>query len=96
MQEFARYFDTPPDQPGPEHVRKFQLYQIRDRKLAANTVKQRMEAVQFFFIRTLKRPWPRQEFSYPKIPVRLPTILSQEEVTRLIDSAANLSHRAGS
>jgi integrase/recombinase XerD len=94
MQEFARYFDTPPDQLGPEHVRKFQLHLIRDRKLAANTVKQRMAAVQFFFIRTLKRPWPRQEFSYPKIPVRLPSILSQEEVTRLIDSAANLSHRA--
>jgi integrase/recombinase XerD len=94
MQEFARYFDTPPDQLGPEHVRKFQLHLIRDRKLAANTVKQRMAAVQFFFIRTLKRPWPRQEFSYPKIPVRLPTILSQEEVTRLIDAAANLSHRA--
>jgi integrase/recombinase XerD len=94
MQEFAKYFNRPPDQLGPEHIRQFQLHLIRDRKLAANTVKQRMAAVQFFFIRTLKRPWPRQEFSYPKIPVRLPTILSQEEVTRLIDSAANLSHRA--
>src|SRR6202050_2728218 len=94
MQEFAKYFNRPPDQLGPEHIRQFQLHLIQDRKLAPNTVKQRMAAVQFFFVRTLKRPWPRQEFSYPKIPVRLPTILSLEEVARLIDAAANLSHRA--
>src|ERR1700685_1057880 len=75
-------------------VRQFQLHLIRDRKLAPNTVKQRMAAVPVFFVRTLKRPRLRQEFSYPKIPVRLPTILSLEEVTRLIDAAANLSHRA--
>ena len=94
MQEFAKYFNRPPDQLEPEHIRQFQLHLIRDRKLAANTVKQRMAAVQFFFVRTLKRPWPRQEFSYPKIPVRLPTILSQEEVTRLIDSAASAAETA--
>jgi integrase/recombinase XerD len=94
MQELAKYFNRPPDQLGPEQIREFQLHLIRDRKLAPNTVKRQMAAVQFFFVRTLKRPWPRQEFSYPKIPVRLPTILSLEEVTRLIDSAANLSHRA--
>jgi integrase/recombinase XerD len=94
VQEFAKYFNRPPDQLGPEHIRQFQLHLIRDRKLAANTVKQRTAAGQFFFVRTLKRPWPRQGFSYPKIPVRLPRILSQEEVTRLIGAAANLSHRA--
>jgi integrase/recombinase XerD len=94
MQEFARYFKQPPDQLGPEHVRQFQLHLIQDRKLAPKTVQVRMAALQFFFARTLKRPWPRHEFSYPRLPVRLPTILSPEEATRVIDSAANLSHRA--
>ena len=93
MQEFAKYFKQPPDRLGPEHIRQFQLHLIRDRKLAPNTVKRQMAAVQFFFVRTLKRPWPRQEFSYPKIPVRLPTILSLEIVTLLIDAAANLPYR---
>jgi integrase/recombinase XerD len=94
LREFAAYFRRPPDQLGPEHIRQFQLYLIRDRKLATNTVKQRMAAVQFFFARTLKRPYLREDFRYPKGPRRLPVILSQEEVTRLIDSASNLSHRA--
>ena len=94
MQELGLYFNRPPDQHGPEQIRQFQLHLIQDRHLAPNTVQQRMAAVQFFYARTLRRPWPRQEFSYPKLPVLLPVILSREEVTLLIDSAANLSHRA--
>ena len=49
LREFAGYFKHPPDQLGPEHIREFQLHLIRDRKLAVNTVKQPMAAVQFFF-----------------------------------------------
>jgi integrase/recombinase XerD len=94
LRDFAKYFHLPPDRLGPEHIRQFQLHLLRDRKLAANTVKQRMAALQFFFVRTLKRSYRRAEFPYPKTPRRLPIILSQEEVTRLIDAASNLSHRA--
>jgi len=94
LRDFADHFDRRPDQLGPEHIREFQLYLLRDRNLAANTVKQRMAAVQFFFARTLKRPYLRVDFPYPKAPRRLPDILSQEEVTRLIDATSNLSHRA--
>ena len=80
LRDFANHFHRPPDQLGPEHIRQFQLYLLRDRKLAANTVKQRMAAVQFFFARTLKRPYLRADFPYPKAPRRLPNILSREEV----------------
>ena len=34
LREFAAYFKRPPDQLGPEHIRQFQFYLIRDRKLA--------------------------------------------------------------
>src|ERR1700719_1749213 len=91
LRDFAKYSHLPPDRLGPEQIRQFQLHLLRDRKLAANTVKQRMAAVQFFFVRTLKRPYVREDFPYPRVPFRLPVILSQEEVTRLIDSASNLS-----
>jgi len=68
LREFAGYFKRPPDQLGPEHIRQFQLHLLQDRKLAANTVKQRMAAVQFFFTRTLKRAYTRSDFPYPKAP----------------------------
>ena len=50
-------------------------------------------ALRFFFVKTLKRPYPLEELPYPKSPRRLPIILSQEEVVALINSAKNLYHR---
>ncbi len=94
VREFAGHFKRPPDGLGPDQIREFQLHLIRDRKLAVNTVKQRMAAIQFFFLKTLKRPYLKEDFPYPKTPRRLPSVLSLEEVTRLIDCAANLKHRA--
>jgi integrase/recombinase XerD len=47
----------------------------------------------FFFIKTLKRNWSVEETPYPKRPIRLPDVLSREEVERLIDSADSRLHR---
>ena len=52
IEDFARYFHRPPDALGPEHVREFQAYLFRERKLAANTVNQRVGALRSFFIKT--------------------------------------------
>jgi integrase/recombinase XerD len=37
---FARYFHRSPDQLHPEHVRQYQAYLFRERKLQATTVTQ--------------------------------------------------------
>ena len=41
----------------------------------------------------LKRPWRVEETPYPKRRMRLPVILSRDEVARLIESASNPFHR---
>ena len=41
----------------------------------------------------MKRPLPPDDLPYPKASRRLPTILTVEEVARLIDSARNLFER---
>ena len=41
IEDFARYFRRPPDQLTPEHIREYQAYLFRERKLAASTVTQR-------------------------------------------------------
>ena len=50
--------------------------------------------MRFFFVKTLRRDYKPDYLPYPKQPKRLPTILSQDEVRRLIDAAQNLYHRA--
>jgi integrase/recombinase XerD len=93
IEDFARCFKRPPDQLGPEHIREYQAYLFREKKLARQTVTQRLAALRFFFIQTLKKPWSVAETPYPKKTRHLPTILSPEEVAHLIDSARTQFHR---
>src|SRR5271167_1778491 len=79
---------------GPEQIRTYQVYLINERKLNVRTVGLHTAALCFFFCKTLKRAYPIEEVPYPKAPRRLPTILTREEVIRLIDAASNLFHRA--
>ena len=96
VKEFAEYYNRPPDQLGPEEIRKYQAHLFTDRKLDANTVCQHLSALRFFFIKTLKRRWTVEETPYPKRAIRLPDVLSREEVERLIDSADSPLHRVWS
>ena len=93
IEDFARYFHQPPDTLGPEHVRQYQAYLFRERKLAANSVNQRVGALRFFFIKTLQKTWSVDETPYPKRVIRLPRIFSPEEVAQLIDAATTLFYR---
>ena len=93
VEDFARYFNRPPNKLGPEHIRQFQSHLFTEKKLAPNTVNQRLAALRFFYVKTLHRPWNAAETPYPKKVVHLPVILSQEEVARLINAAVLPFHR---
>jgi len=92
--DFARYFHKSPDKMGSEEIRQYQLYLLDERKLAWSTFVQRTAALKFFYTRTLKQNWFVQEVAKPKVRRALPTVLSREEVTALLDATPNLKHRA--
>jgi site-specific recombinase XerD len=91
--EFAQYFHRSPDQLGPEHIREFQAHLFSARKLSGQSVAQCTAALRFLFVKTLKRAYMLEHIPFPKVPLRLPTVLSPEEVTRLIEAAPNLLYR---
>ena len=93
VEEYASYFNTPPDRLGPEHIREYQAHLFRDRKLCANTVAQHLTGLRFFYFKTLRRSWDLSLTPYPKKPKKLPSILSPREVERLIDHAESAFHR---
>jgi integrase/recombinase XerD len=93
VRDFAKYFHRSPDKLGPEQIRQYQAYLFQTRKLTAATVAQHASALRFFFIKTLRRHFLSEFIPFPKCPKRLPTVLSPEEVSRLIDGARNLYHR---
>jgi len=93
VKDFARHFRKSPDLLTQEHMRKFQLYLLNERKLTAQTVAGRITALRFFFVKVLRRPYQELDLVYPKLPDRLPTVLSEDEVAKLIESASNAYHR---
>jgi site-specific recombinase XerD len=57
-----------------------------------SSVTQQNAALRFFYVHVLQRPGTLSETPYPKKSFRLPTVLSREEVTRLIDAALTPLH----
>ena len=57
------------------------------------TIIGRIAALRFFFVKVLRRRYREIDLVYPKRPERLPVILSEEEVARLIESASTSYHR---
>jgi integrase/recombinase XerD len=93
VRDFAEYFHQPPDKLGPEQIRQYQAHLFQAKKLAPATVSQYVSALRFLFVKTLRRHFLAEYIPFPKSRKRLPTVLSPEEVTRLIDAACNLYHR---
>ena len=93
IEDIARYFKRPPDQLGPEEIREYIAHLFRVRKLTDNTVNQRVGALRFFYVKTLKKVWSVEETPYPKKRLHLPVILSPDEVSHLIESALTPFHR---
>ncbi|MGA2264478.1 MAG: site-specific integrase, partial [Acidobacteriota bacterium] len=94
VKEFADYFGKSPALLGAEDVRRYQLYLINEKKLAPQTVKVRVSALRFLYWKTLKRrDLYFDDLPMPKTPLKLPVVLSPEEVTRLIEGASSLKHR---
>lgn len=89
IEDFARHCGKRPDLLTQQDMRQYQVHLLRERKLAAKTVRLHVAALRFFYVKTLGRPFLQQQLPYPKAPKRLPTVLSQDEVARLIDSANN-------
>lgn len=93
VEQFAKHFKRSPDQLTREHLREYQAYLLTNQKLQPRTVKLRVSALRFFFVKTLKRRYLLEDLPYPKVPRRLPIILTVDEVTRLIDAARTLTDR---
>ena len=92
VENFSRYFGKSPDKLEQEDMRRYQLHLLHDRKLAVGSIIGRIAALRFFFVKVLGRPYRQVDLVYPKQPFRLPTILSEEEVARLLASANSSYH----
>jgi len=92
--EFAQHFGKPPDQLGAEHIRLYQLFLIKEKKVSLPTYIQMVCALRFFYTHTLNQKVAIDRIPFPRRERKLPLILSREEVTEILESSRNLRHRS--
>src|SRR3954447_9213121 len=83
---FARHFKCSPEQLGAEHVRAYQQHLLA-RQVSWSQFNQAVCALRFLYNVTLGRPALIVHLPFAKRPRTLPSVLSPEEVMRLLEAA---------
>jgi integrase/recombinase XerD len=92
VQRFAHHFGKSPERLGPEHVRQYLLYLLNEKKDDPNTIRAYRVGLKFLYMKVLKQSWFEEEIPIPKKRRKLPTILSAQDITRILDQTINLKH----
>jgi integrase/recombinase XerD len=95
VSRFARHFNKSPELLGPEEIRAYQVYLTNEKKLTPSTVVTAVSAFRFVYKVTLKKAWRFEEvIPAPKMPEKLPVVLSPEEVLQFLGCITNIKHCA--
>ncbi len=89
----AKHYKKSPEGITQEEVEDYLLYLKKERKLSFSTRNQAISGLKFFFNKTLKNPDMQLRLPGKKTPVKLPEVLSVDEVNRIINAPSNVKHR---
>ena len=90
LTEFARHFHQSPDQLGPEHIREYQLFLVKEKQVSRPTYIQIVCALRFFYTHTLSLKVTIDHIPFPRRARKLPMILSREEVKSRLGAGAGV------
>jgi integrase/recombinase XerD len=90
---FAAFLGRSPDSATAEDIRRFQVHQS-ELGMHAPAMNSTVAALRFFFTQTLDRPDLSRKLIRLRYPRKLPSVLSAEEVARLLAATKCLKHRA--
>jgi integrase/recombinase XerD len=90
---FAAFLGRSPNTATPEDIRRFQLHQS-ELGMNAPAINSTVAALRFFFTFTLDRPDLSRKLIRLSYSHALPTVLSAEEVARLLAATTSIKHRA--
>jgi site-specific recombinase XerD len=94
VSRFARHFGQSPTVLGPEEIRTYQLFLTNEKELAPGSIVIAVSALRFLYKVTLKKDWAFDDLiPAPKVPQKLPVVLSPDEVLQFLDSVASPKHR---
>jgi site-specific recombinase XerD len=93
VRQLAEYYDKSPDQLSEEELRQYFLYLKNEQQASRSRCMQALSAMKFLYQQTLQREWPILNFIRPAREKKLPVILSQEEVQRILGCLRRAHYR---
>ncbi|HEX6624334.1 MAG TPA: site-specific integrase [Pyrinomonadaceae bacterium] len=90
---FVRHHMRSPAKMGEREIRDYLLSQAL-RQVSPAVLKMHVASLRFLYAVTLRRPEEVAWLDWPKVPRRLPDILSRDEVEALLRAVEPLLHRA--
>lgn len=84
LRQFAAFFNLAPDQLGADHVHRYLLHLLHEKKASWPSYNQAVSALRFFYRVTCPREEVVPRLPYGKRPKRLPAVRSREEVARFL------------
>ncbi len=87
--QFARHYGCSPERLSGEQVRQYLVHMIEQERASWSQYNVARCALQFLYNVTLGRPERIEKLPWAKPPRRLPTVLSVQEVRRMVEIAAH-------
>jgi site-specific recombinase XerD len=93
VRQLAAYYGKPPDQVDEEELRQYFLFLKNEKKASRSTCTIALCGLKFFFERTLQCEWVTFDLVRPPKSKKLPAVLSQEEVRRVLACLRRFHYR---
>ena len=94
LRSFVRHFSPRhPRDLTDEDIRSYMLYLVEEEGISAGSLNQVLNAIRFLYVELYRRPMVLGDIRRPKRVKKLPTVLSQDEVQRVLRVVKNLKHR---
>ena len=94
LRYFETFFQKPARQLGQEDLRNFLLHLITVKKVSGEYVDSVYSALKFFYETTLGRTWNMKEIPRLKRTLKLPVVVSRNEIKHLLAVTSNLKFKA--
>jgi site-specific recombinase XerD len=91
--KLSKHYNISPDNLSREQFIDYLHFLVEQKHVSAVYLNQLLSAYKILVVEVLRRQWDEFDIRRPKLDKKLPVVLSQNEVMRIIDNAANLKQR---
>jgi len=94
ISNLSNYYNLSPDQLTIPQVKKYLHYCIEEKNCSVPYINQSISALKILYEKVLEWKWEGINISRPRKEVKLPVILTQDEIGRLTKVTTNLKHKS--